>query len=332
MKKELSNSIKFWFELSRAYSFPMSVMSWLIPFTFGVCDGGNVFYGIIALIGILFAHAGTNMFDDFADYLIEKRKIDKGLKTDFNFQKGKCRHLISGSITLKKLLSVIVGCFLIALLCGYYLVLKSGFEIISVIIIAGILALLYPLCSYVALGEVVVGIMFAPLLYFGVYFVMTGTYSFELLPMTVSTGLLTVGLLHAHMLLDFDFDALNKKITLCSLAKSKNNALKTQILIDFFAYFNILGFCLSDNISKIYLISFLSLPTAIILILLLKEDKYSDKKPNILYGPLEKLEEYKQNQNYDFMLKFMVARNVMVEFTMLVCIAKILTEILDVYI
>lgn len=327
MKKILSENINFWFEITRAYSFPMSVMSWLIPFIFGICDGGNVFFGIIALFGIVFVHAGANMFDDFADYLIEKRKIDKGLKNDFNFQKGKCRHLISGKITLKKLFAVIAFCFTAALFCGFYLFLNSGSEILFIVIPAAILAVLYPFCSYVALGEIVVAVMFSPLLYLGVYFVMTGAFSKELIPLAISTGFLTVGLLHAHMLLDFDFDALNKKITLCSLAKTKKNALKTQVLIEVSAYLNVLVFCFAGIISKYYLLSFLSLPTAVILFLLLKDEKFSEKSPNFLYGPLEKLSEYRQNNCFEFMLKFMVARNVMVEFTIFVCAAKILTEI-----
>lgn len=327
MKNSLSENINFWFEVTRAYSFPMSVMSWLIPFIFGICDGGNIFFGIVALIGIVFVHAGANMFDDFADYLIEKRKIDKGMKTDFNFQKGKCRHLISGKITLKELFFVIVFCFITALLCGFYLLLHSGFQILYIVIPAAVLAVLYPFCSYVALGEFVVAIMFSPLLYLGVYFVMTGNFSYELIPLAVSTGFLTVGLLHAHMLLDFDFDALNKKITLCSLAKSKQNALKTQVFIEVCAYLNILFFCAAGVISKYYLVSFLSLPTAVILYFLLKDDDFSKNTPNILYGPLEKLSEYRQNNCYEFMLKFMTARNIMVEFTFFVCVAKILTEI-----
>lgn len=328
MNEKLKNRFTFWFEITRAYSFPMSVMSWLIPFIFGVCDGGNVFYGIIALLGILSAHAGVNMFDDFADYLIEKRKIDKGLKTDFNFQKGKCRHIINGNITLKKFFAVIVLCFLLALLCGVFLFFRSGIEILYVVLPAAFLGLVYPFCSYVALGEIVVATMFAPLLYFGVYFAMTGSFSAELFPLAISTGLLTVGLLHAHMLLDFDFDKKNKKVTLCSIAGSKKNALKTQILIEFLAYLNIFVFSVNGTISKFYFLCFLSLPTAVILCRLLNEENSEDRKINIFYGPLEKLDEYRQNNCYNFMLKFMVARNVMTEFTFLICISKILTEII----
>ena len=57
----------YWLIVSRAYSFPMSIMSFLVPFIFGIAEGGNIFWGIIAGIGIIFAHAGVNMFDDLKD-------------------------------------------------------------------------------------------------------------------------------------------------------------------------------------------------------------------------------------------------------------------------
>ena len=118
MIRNLRERINFWAEVSRAYSFPMSVMSWAIPFVFGICDGGSIFYGLLALFGILLVHAGTNMFDDFADFIIESRKVKNGLKDSLNFQKGKCRLIINGNITLKKLFFVIMSCFSLAVLCG----------------------------------------------------------------------------------------------------------------------------------------------------------------------------------------------------------------------
>ena len=52
-------------ECSRVYSLPMTVMSWLVIFAFGILSSGNINYGILALIGISLAHMGTNVLDDF---------------------------------------------------------------------------------------------------------------------------------------------------------------------------------------------------------------------------------------------------------------------------
>lgn len=319
----------FWFEAARGYSLPMSIMSWSVPFLFAMADGGNIFYGFIALIGIIFAHSGVNLFDDLIDYHLEQKNIKNGEKTTFELQKGKCEYILNGHASLKDLLIVTILCFSIALACGLFLAFKTGIEVIYIMLIAALIGILYPFLSFVALGEIAVGIIFAPLLYTGVYYVMTKSFSQELLPLAVSTGLLTIGLLHAHMFLDIDFDKKSRKTTLCSLAGNKNNAVKNQLIIMITAYLNII-INIFLGLPKIYILSFLSIPTAIILYKLMKCDCYKKRKrirTNIFFGPLGNIKKYKNLDIRAFMIKFSVARNVMVEFTIMICIAKIISEI-----
>lgn len=330
MEMNFLEKIKFWFNAARGYSLQMSIMSWSIPFLFGLVDEGSFLYGFISLIGIIFAHLGVNLFDDFSDYLTEKTKIKKGLIDNFSFQKGKCAYLFNGDATLKQLFLVLSFCFLTAAGCGLFLTVKCGITVLYLMLIAGIICILYPFLSYVALGEVAVGIVFAPLLYSGVYFVMTNNFSFELLPLSLSTGLLTVGLLHTHMFMDMDFDKKTFKITLCSLAGNKQNALRNQVIIMILAYINILIYAVTSS-NYIYLITFLSMPTAFVLYLLFKKDieKSDDKiRPNIFFGILENMPQYKQQGIENFMIRFMVARNIMAEFAFLACVAKIIRELL----
>ncbi|MBQ2645228.1 prenyltransferase [bacterium] len=332
-------NLKYWLNVSRAYSFPMSIMSFLVPFIFGIADGGNIFWGIIAGIGIIFAHAGVNMFDDFVDFFIAQKLINTGMNINEVFQRGKCSFLLDKSLSIKKFGVIIIVCFTLAISCGIFLGLKTGNTVFVIMFISAILGLLYPVLTFIALGEITVGIIFAPLLYIGVYYVMTQSFSKELIPLAISTGLLTIGLLHAHMFLDYDFDKKNRKITLCSLAGSKENAVKTQMLIFIFAFGNIiLQSCIGSifanigiGLAPVYLLCLLSYPTAYILIDLMCKDINGHKeaiKPNILFGPLENLDLYEKLGNKDFMIKFMVARNVMVEFTIFICIAKIISELI----
>lgn len=328
-EKNMKISPIFWFEAARGYSIPMSIMSWSIPFLFAMTEGGNIFNGIIALVGIVFAHAGVNLFDDFIDYKLEHKSIEKGLKQNFELQKGKCAYILNGNATLKDLFCVTTLCFATALACGLFLAAKTGIVVIFIMLTAAIIGILYPFLSFVALGEVAVGVMFAPLLYTGVYYVMTKSFSAELFPIAISTGLLTISLLHAHMFLDFDFDKKNRKTTLCSLAGNKNNAVRNQVIIMFLAYLNI-AINIFFGLPKIYILSFLSIPTAIILYKLMKCDCYKKRKrirTNIFFGPLGNLKKYQNVDIRAFIIKFSVARNVMVEFTMLICIAKIISEI-----
>lgn len=323
----MKNLVSFWFKTTRAYSLPMSIMSWSVPFVFGITDKGNILYGIIALIGIIFAHLGVNMFDDFVDFLIAKKNANAEGK--IVLQKGKCAYLLNKELTLKQLALVICVLFTLAVLCGLYLTVKTGFTVVIITAIAGVIGLLYPLLSFVALGEIAVGVIFAPLLYTGVYYVMTGGFSLELFPVAISTGILTIGLLHAHMFLDIDYDKPNNKRTLCLLAGSKENAVRNQLYIMALGYINIIAFVLMQKIANIYLITLLSLPTAVMLYKIMRAGIINpDEKihTNIFFGILENMQEYKENRN--FMITFMTARNVMVEFTILVCLAKVISEII----
>ena len=322
----MKNLVSFWFKTTRAYSLPMSIMSWSVPFVFGITDKGNILYGIIALIGIIFAHLGVNMFDDFVDFLIAKKNANADGK--IVLQKGKCTYLLNKELTLKQLALAICVLFALAVLCGLYLTVKTGFTVVIIAAIAGVIGLIYPLLSFVALGEIAVGVIFAPLLYTGVYYVMTGGFSWELFPVAISTGILTIGLLHAHMFLDIDYDKPNKKRTLCLLAGSKENAVRNQLYIMALGYINIIAFVLMQKIPNIYLITLLSLPTAVMLYKIMRARIINpDEKihTNIFFGILENMQEYKENRN--FMITFMTARNVMVEFTIFACVAKVLSEI-----
>lgn len=321
----MKNLLSFWFKTARGYSLPMSVMSWSVPFIFGIVDKGNIFYGIIALVGIIFAHLGVNLFDDFVDYLLAKKNTKS--EEEIILQKGKCAYLINKEINLKQLAIAIGVMFTLALICGAFLTIKTGIAVVVITLIAGLIGILYPILSFVALGELAVGIMFAPLLYTGVYYVMTKSFSLELLPIAISTGILTIGLLHAHMFLDIDYDIPNKKKTLCLMAGSKTNAVRNQLILMILGYLNVIFFIVKGELSPTYLATFLSFPTAIVLYKIMKKsiDKPDEEiHTNIFFGRLENMQEYKENRN--FMITFMTARNVMVEFTILACLTKIITE------
>ena len=112
-------------ECSRIFSLPMTIFSWLIVFTYSLIDSGNVYYGLLALVGLCFAHLGANLLDDFFDYKFLIRQVDFS-KEEYlkNSQKTKCRYLISGMLNEKQLLLNASIYFFVALLCGLFLYIK----------------------------------------------------------------------------------------------------------------------------------------------------------------------------------------------------------------
>ncbi len=328
--QKIFDTISFWFNAARGYSIPISVMSWAVPFIFGLADNGNITNGLLAFIGIVMVHLGVNLFDDVIDYYFEKKKIDKGLAPDFNVQKGKCKYILDGKTTPLITLWVALGLFSTASLIGLYLTYVCGWQVLAIALATAFLCLIYPVMTYFAMGEFIVGIIFAPMLYFGTYFVMTKSFSLEMMIASISTGLLTVGLLHTHTLMDYDFDKDNNKKTLSSLAGSKKNAVIVQGIIMFLAYANILISVWLGFLPKVMILTFLALPTAISLYNLLMlhiKDPSIVVKRRFWMGPMENWETIVKNNTESFMIKFLLARNVMLVFTIFLCLAKLISEI-----
>ena len=317
-------SIIFWLKAARAHTLPMSFMSWLVVFCFGYKAGGSVVLGILALIGVMMAHLGVNLIDDYFDFKNEVRTIKSSdEKKSIKMQKGKCKYLIDGKATLNQLLCVIIGVFTFAALIGLVLTIVCGWPVVAIAVFASFFCLLYPKLTYWGLSELAVGMTFAPLLFAGTYFVMTGHFSLNIILISISTGLLTVGLLHTHALMDFDFDVKDRKRTLCTILKTKYNGLFALGAMMGIAYINIIAGVLLHIFSYQTLITFITLPLAIALYYLMK---LGIDHPEIVperkfwMGPMDNWEDIKAANADSFMLKFYISRNIMMFFSILLCI------------
>ena len=290
------------FTACRGYSLPISFMSWLVPFLYAALSGGCRFSGLIALFGILILHMASNIFDDAIDYTIAKKKIEKGIQKNFNFQQGKCIYIFSKELSLKQYYIISLSLFSIGLLIGLFFLLTIGAKLLYIIIPTAILCLLYPILGSFGLGEVIVATIFSPLLYSGVYLVMTGSYSQDILILSISTGCFVVAVLHNHMLMDYKLDEENRKITLCRLCRNEANALYLLGIIIALAYINILIFVILGRLNIYYLIPFASIPFAIKL--------YKDMK----------------NPSLEFVQKFLLPEKLLSLFTLLLCISIVVEK------
>ena len=123
-----------WLECVRAFSIPITVMSWAVVFTYGLKMGGNIWLGLLALIGIQLAHLATNLIDDYLDYKIIS--ADKTLSN--TVQKGKCRLIFNNIIPIKQIkLAIIIMCS-IASLIGILLFFLS---LLLILVIVNVLLL-----------------------------------------------------------------------------------------------------------------------------------------------------------------------------------------------
>ncbi len=214
-------TILFWLENSRIFSLPMTLLSWLVIFVFALKDGGNIFNGIAALIGISFAHLATNLFDDYVDY----KKLTE------NSQKCKCAYIKEGKATLNDVLKVVIIYCILALTAGFILLIRCGWPVIGLALIGGVITLIYAKLSQNGLSELAVGTAFGPLLFEGVYFVMTGNFSLVVFVMSLAVVMFTIGLLYVHTILDFEGDMCAHKKTLVCRIGDKDKALKGVFIV-----------------------------------------------------------------------------------------------------
>lgn len=321
---KIFKTILFWLKAARVHTMPMSFMSWLAPFIVSLKLGGNIFYGLLALIGIMLAHLGVNLIDDYFDYKREVNTIKSSdEKKSIKMQKGKCAYLINGETTLNKVFLVVCVYFGLAALIGLFFLIVCSWKILIIATFAGILCLLYPFLTYWGLSEFAVGMTFAPLLFAGVSYVMLNYCPKDLLLLSVSTGLLTIGLLHTHALMDYDFDVKDNKKTLCILTGSKQNALLALGIIMAIAYINIAVGIYFKLFPLSYALTFLTIPLPIALYYLMN---LGIKQPEVVperkwwMGPMEHWSDIEKNNAQSFMLKFYISRNIMVFFTLMLCI------------
>lgn len=319
----LLTTIDFWLKAARVHSLPMSFMSWLVIFCWAAKQGGNIFLGIVALIGVMLAHLGVNLIDDYFDFKREVGTIKSSEeKKSIKMQKGKCKYLIDGRATINQTLFVVIIYFALAALIGLYLLIVCGWQIALIAGIAALFCLFYPYLTYWGLSELAVGMTFAPLLFAGVSFVMLGSFSKDALLLSISTGLLTIGLLHTHALMDYDFDVKDNKKTLCTILGSKKASLVALGIMMATAYLNIAIGILIGKFPASTIITFITIPLAIVLYRLMdlninRPEFIPDRK--LWMGPMENWEEIKTNNAQNFMLKFYISRNIMMFFTIFLC-------------
>ena len=310
-------------ECSRVFSLPMTVMSWLVIFTYSAMYSGNILNGILALIGVCFAHLVTNILDDYFDYknLIKQVGFNKReyLK---NTQKTKCRYLIMGRISVQELLTIAGVYALIAISTGVYLFFKCGIGVVYFALAGAIITISYSFLSKIKLSEIAVAAAYGPALFGGVYYVMTKTYSKEVFLLSIPTMLVTVILLYTHTIMDYEFDKHEGKKTLANSFKTPAASLVILKWLTILAYAILPLLFIFDILDWQVFLVYLTIPLAVDLYKSMKEfaaDPASIPPHKWYHFPMENL-----MGAPSFMIRIYQSRNLMIYFSIIFSLAIIL--------
>ena len=313
--------ILFWFKNSRPFSLPMTFMSWLTVFIFSFFEKGNILNGVIALLGISFAHLATNLFDDYVDY---RSEIKSGVRAEC-VKKSKCAYLKNNEAGLDELLKVVIIYCTIAVIVGMILTARCGIGVIVLAAVGGVITLSYPKLSSAGLSEVAVGTAFGPLLFEGVYYVMCGKFSISVLILSVAVVMFTVSLVYMNKVLDYENDKIEGKNSICCRLNDKQKIAAGILLIYSIGYLGYVVFSICSN-NFFCLLPLLTVPLVLELYKLILSYYFEpDKNVEIkwFYKPLDNWEQIKNNGTANFYLRLFFTRHIMIWVSVLTVLAII---------
>lgn len=168
------DTVSKWLIISRAAVFTMTITSGLIGglLAISLTDEPNWFNLVLAVLGLVFAHASNNMTNDYFD-------MEVGVDTDDYARALYAPHpILSGLLSKRELLVAILVVNLIDAAIMTYLAVDAGWQVLVFAALGLFISVFYvapPLkFKHHGLGEPGVFIVWGPLMIGGTYFVTAG--------------------------------------------------------------------------------------------------------------------------------------------------------------
>lgn len=271
----MSPTTKNWIIATRPWSFPASAMPALfaMAYVFYMQDSIESIhwgYGVAALLGAVLFQASGNLIGDYFDYMY---------KVDRKESLGSSRMLVDGVFTPKTIFwfGIIVLCM--GILIGLFLWSQTGNDLLWIGIVGALGTFFYYKLKYMALGDVLIFIIYGPLIALGTAFVMTNQLYWEVVVLSIPIAFLVVNILHANNTRDMRDDKLANIKTQALLLGEKGSRIQYTFLA-IGAYVAVAIFVLLNMISPLALLVIVTLPLAKKNINLIKQAKIN--KPEII--------------------------------------------------
>lgn len=326
------NTLKFWIKNARDIALPQSILPALLAVSMAAVHPDFSWWpALVALFGVVCAHLGFNLADDYFDYRhndVEARK--KVTAEGFRTHMEKCHYIESGEATPKELLMAMCAFLAVAGVAGGVVWWFRGWPV-AVLTLAGLLlGISYsgkPLeLGYHGLGELVIGVMFGPLLMIGMQFAACGVFDSKIVWVSAAVGLLVTNIVYSHAVLDLKADAQAGKMTFARLLRTRG------AMLSFSGLFNLLPFAILivgvavGQLHWAYLSVLPLLPMSIYLIYSLAahlNDKTIPFEPRWWMGPMGNFELYRRHNMDWFLIRWLVARNLVTFFCLVLAVVNV---------
>ena len=327
------NKIKFWFNNSRPISLPQSLLPALtaVALSYGAVSFDWI-ATIASVIGVIFLHLGLNLIDDWFDYRNGSAEARQKVANEgFRGRMVKYPYLTSGEATHKQLLVASLLFLLMALAMGIVVLVVRGWDVAWWIIAAAIIGVSYsgtPLkLAYHGLGEAVIFTMFGPLLMTGTYYAITGCLDWKIITLSVAVGLLVTNIVYTHSVLDAIPDKKMGKKTMAHLMGGAKGQIFLSAMINTMPYVIVAVAVFLKMLHPAYLAVLLVMPVSLWIVKSLNDfvnHKETSLDPKLWMGPMGEWEKYKQAGIDWFLLRWLTARNVTMNFCLIIIIVNII--------
>jgi 1,4-dihydroxy-2-naphthoate octaprenyltransferase len=287
---------------------------------------------IVSVLGVMFAHLGMNLLDDWFDYYKgsgEARK--KAASEGFRGRMTKYPYLTSGEATPKQLLVAVCVFLGIAAVMGCIVLAVRGWMILWWMLVGFIIGYSYsggPLkLGFRGLGEMVIFIMFGPLMMTGVYYAITGELTPKIAWLSAAVGLLVTNIVYTHSVLDAVPDKKMGKFTMAHLMGSDKGMLALSSVLNLLPYILVTAGVILGQLHIAYLAVLLVLPVSVWLVKSLSCFVSHVDVPIVTkcwMGPMGDFDRFRKSGLDWFMLRWLVARNIVQFFCLIAAVVSLI--------
>ena len=208
------SSLRVWYRALRPFTYSASLVPVLIGSAIAWRQGHvDVILFLFALLGSVFIQIGTNLANEYFDYVQGVDKPDS---------LGPAGVIIQGKLPARQVLVAAALAFTTGAMLGVYIVIKVGIIILLVGLLSVLFAWFYtakPISlGYRGLGEAEVFIFMGPVMVAAAYYVQARTFAWTPLLISLPIAFLVTAILHANNLRDIQQDMERGRLTWAVLA------------------------------------------------------------------------------------------------------------------
>ena len=247
--------LKDWIFATRPWSFTVSALPALVAMFYTMYtvpeSSVNWALGLVAVVGAVIFHAGGNLISDYYDF---KYGVDR----DGNVGADT---LTSGVFFPRQILVYGWVFVITGVIMGLFLTVKAGVELLWLGLFGAIGAVFYFRFKRIALGDLLIFLVYGPTIMLGTGYVMLGYIDWALLFVSFPMAFITVNVLHSNNTRDMRSDS-DAGIKTYAMVIGVRASILYYYVLTALAYASIIVMVMFDILPAVTLVTLVTIPVA----------------------------------------------------------------------